>query len=129
MSTRAALIAALRTALPANKYRVSDKVAVPDQIDPNKYAVRVLTKTVTPGPMLGMLTTEMNVWVLTGSFDPAAMDAKLDVALNDLLVAFLGMQLVSFRSAERGVMNASGGESGWHGYLFTLSSYSKIEGA
>lgn len=128
-SQRRRLIDALRAAVNPTQYRVSDRAAVPDQIDPKTINLRVLTKTVAPAATMMGLAYEMNVWALSPSADPATVDDDLDDALDDLLVTFLGFPFVSFRSAERGVMAAEDGGPQWHGYLFTLTAYGQIEGA
>lgn len=124
-SPRRLLVDALTTALPAPFY-VSDRVSAPDQVDPGKFNVRVLTADVTPGPTQYSLIIALEVWVVTASQDPATVDDQLDAALEPMLTALLNLPWVSFQKAARDVMTDADA-AGWHGYLFTVHCFAQIE--
>lgn len=120
MSARTDLLAALHAALDPAVFRVGTATDSPDAIDTGKLAVRAFTKTVTPGPTLGLLTYATELWVVSGKADPSEVDDHLDAGIDPLLEALLELKSVEFVSAARGVM-----DDVWHGYLFTLNLYAK----
>lgn len=120
-STRRRLLEQLTTDLGA-PFIVSDRVATPEQIDPGKIAIRVMTGDITPHSVHHALTVQLIVWATTAAQDPSTVDDQLDAALSDLLTEFLSIPWVAFAQATRGVMDDT-----WHGYRFTLNAFAQIE--
>lgn len=129
MSARRSLLEALAADLDPATFIVSDRAAVPDQIDPDLLGVRAFTNTVVPGPSLGLLTYTLELWVMSPSQDVEAVDDRLDDALDEVLGALLALRSVSFGQAERSRMGSEDGPQ-YHGYKITLTAYATTnEGA
>lgn len=124
MSARARLLADLSAQLgPA--FVVSARAAVPDQVDPDRYAVRAFTGRIVPGPTVRALEWQLTVWLLTGRADPTDADTHLDDGLHDVLDVLLGLPWVRFDEAQRDVMEDVNGPR-YHGYRFTLTAHAEI---
>jgi hypothetical protein len=125
MSVRTDLVTALRTALPANVYRVVGSIDAPDQIDPEMFAVRAWASKLGPAPQSGASQVDVVVWVLSGKSTPGDVDDHLDVAYDAVLAALYELRWLTAPTAERGVMEDSDGPR-WHGWRFDASAFATI---
>lgn len=124
MSIRRDLADRLAQLLDGDRFIVTARTAVPDQIAPGTIAVRVMPASVAPGPQIRSLVVTLTLWALSPKADPGDVDDDLDAALDDLLLAFLGVDFLGSIAAERGVMEDDA--ASYHGYRFTLTAYASI---
>lgn len=124
MSARTELLDALALKLSADDFRVSTRTAEPDQIDVGVLWVMAFTNGVKPGPVIesSTLVYALELWIVSGSQDPAAVDDKLDDKLDDVLSALLSIRLVQFVEAER--ITTAGQQ--YHAYRLTLNAYATV---
>jgi hypothetical protein len=126
VSARTDLVDALTAALPG-QYRVVGSPSCPDLIEVDTFAVRCWTARLAPGDLVGRLSADLVVWVLSPRMTPGDTDDDLDGAYADVAGALHDIGVLLPATAERSVMEDDDGPR-WHGWRFTFQATTDEKG-
>ena len=96
-------------------WEVIDHAADVDAVESDRPVVLVFRARLTPGPSIGLLRNEMQLWLLDEHTTPGDTDDSLDERLPVLLAALESLDYAEWTEAERGVLGVL------HGYQITVN--------
>ncbi len=115
MSARDDVEAALTAALPDTYEFVDDLRDLDEPTSEKPITLQLMRNKLEPGKTQGSYEQEFDLWIVTGSSDPAIVEPELDAAVDDVLPLIDQIKWLTWSICERAIH-----PSNFHGYKITF---------